>query len=98
MTTDEKSPDIQVRGQRTQNRPYEDDNSADHDNDVRPKPVEEDPTNDGPDGINNRIRSADDSELCVGDAELVAERVFQRSKGGVSPGLSDGKEDYAEEC
>jgi hypothetical protein len=57
--------------------------SAQENNDIGTKPIEEDPTNDGPDRINNRIRSADYSELGVGNAQFIAKGIFQGPKGAI---------------
>lgn len=90
------TPDSKIGGRCSQYRSDEDDACAEQHDDVWAKPVEKDAADNWPNRVNNGISTTDDAELCVRNAELVAQCVLQRPETRLRPGLPDRKRDETE--
>lgn len=95
VPTNQHPPQPEVRRQRSNDAADEDDRRATYRDDIGSPPVEQHAAHDGEDGVDERIRAADNTELRVGDVQLLTERVLQRRQTGLRPGLADGQGDDA---
>lgn len=97
VSTHENPPESDLHASSGNDRADEDDTRAAERDDVRAPPVEDEAADDGEDGVDEGVGTADDAELGVGDAQFGAQRVLERAEGRSRPGVADGQGDDADE-
>lgn len=89
MPANKHSPEANLHAGGRDDRADKHDRCAAQRDQVGPPPVQQEAADDGEDGVDEGVGAADDPELRVVDAQLIAQRVFERAQRRACPGVPD---------